>query len=223
MAKNSKSIKAIQINKASATVVLGVSLAAVVVAFSLVGCKVLLEQRAFQSRVISQQKTSLKIAKADIKEARNLSAAYNNFNEKDTNIIGGSKIGAGAQDGTNTKIILDALPSQYDFPALITSLDSLLTKRGFKAGGITGTDDTSQQDKPASATPIAVPIPFQLSASGSYNSVKDLVTALDHTILPVAFDTMQLTGTDSTLSITGTAKTYYQPAKTLNITSKVVK
>lgn len=224
MAAVAKSAKHIQIDKTNTAIVLLVSLAAVITAFSMVAIKDLLSQRAYQSRVISQQTSALKVARADIGAAKALATSYRAFNDAPTNIIGGLSQGTGPQDGFNSKIVLDSLPGQYDFPALITSLDGLLVARGFKIDILSGADDVTQTDGTAAvAAPTAIPMPFQLGVTGNYASVKDLIGVFDRSVRPFSIDTLQLTGSDSAISLVVSAKTYYQPGKVLTVTTKVVK
>ena len=223
MAVVKKSSKRIQIDKAMATIVLVVSAAAVVAAFSLVSVKALISQYSYQARVIAQQDAALRIAKKDVTVAQSLASQYKAFNDAPLNIIGGSPTGAGPQDGDNSKIILDALPSKYDFPAVISSLEKIVNDHGFKIDSLSGTDDVTQSDAAAVATPTAVEMPFQLAVTGSYTSIQDLIGVLDHSIRPISIGTMQLSGSETTIAIVISAKTYYQPAKTLTVTTKVVK
>ena len=217
-----KSSKELQIDKANASIVLFVSLAAIVMAFSLVAVKSLLSQRTYQARVITQQEAALKVAKADLEAVSKLSASYANFDSKTPNIIGGTSTGNSPQDGSNSKIVLDALPSEYDFPALVSSMEKLVTDRGFKGGAVTGTDDPALGVSASAPSPLPTEIPLSLAVTGSYNSVKDLVDVLQKSIRPIKINTMQLSGSDTGLSLSIGVKTYYQQAKNLNITTKVI-
>ena len=220
---NKKSAKQLQIDKTNATIVLVVSLAAVITAFSLVSVKAMLSQRNYQGRVISQEQTALTVATNDLKAANDLTASYTAFNDASTNIIGGTSSGTGQQDGTNSKIILDALPSEYDFPALVTSVDKLLSSRGFKVDSLSGTDDASQAAAATSTSPLPVEMPFQFGVAGSYSAVKDLVGVLERSVRPISINSMQLSSSDATVNLTVNAKTYFQPGKDLNVTTRVVK
>lgn len=223
MAVLKKSSKRVQIDKAIGTIVLVMSATAVVTAFSLVTIKALISQYSYQSRVISLEKTALKVAEADVKAAQSLSTTYKEFNSSPQNIIGGTLAGVGPQDGDNAKIILDALPSKYDFPAVISSLEKLAKERGFKIDSLSGTDDVTLADASASATPVAVDMPFQLAVTGSYASIQEFVGVLDRSIRPISVGTMQISGSDTSISVVLSGKTYYQPAKTLKVVTKVVK
>lgn len=224
MSSFSKSAKQLQIDKANAFIVIMVSIAAIVTAFSLVSVKALLSQKNYQSRVIKQQVESLTVAHNDLDAIKSLNSSYVAFNNQPINTIGGLSNGTGPQDGPNSKIILDALPSQYDFPALMTSIQKILTDRGFKIQTLSGVDDASLANAASSTSPVPVEIPFQFSVSGSYDSVKDLVAVLERSIRPISIDTLQITSSDSsTVTLTVSAKTYFQPAKNLNVKMKVIK
>ena len=217
-----KSVKQLQIDKANASIVLILSIAAVISAFSAVAIKSILSQQAYQSKVISTQNKTLKTAKADLVAAKNLSGTYEAFNNASPNILEGSSVGTGTQDGSNSKIILDALPSEYDFPALISSLQKIVGDRGFKVGSISGSDDATQADLAATSTPTPVEIPFDLAVTGSYTGVQDLVNVFDRSTRPIAIGTLLLSGSDSEITVSISAKTYFQPGKKFVITSKVV-
>ena len=223
MSRINKSSKQLQIDKANATIVIIVAVAAMITAFSLVAVKTLLSQRSYQARVISQQDKALKVAKADITSVAALSMAFTAFNATDTNLIGGNPKGTGSQDGPNSKIVLDALPSQYDFPALVSSLEKLVTSKGLKIVALSGVDDAAQANVASSTRPLPIEMPFQLTVTGPYNSVQDLIVLMERTIRPISIGNMQISGSNTNVTLTISAKTYYQPAKNLNITPKVVK
>ena len=217
-----KSGKQLQIDKANASIVLILSVAAVISAFSAVSIKSILGQQAYQSKVIAQQNKTLKTAKADLVASKNLASTYEPFNNASQNIIAGNSVGTGPQDGTNSKIILDALPSEYDFPAVISSLQKIVGDRGFKVGSISGSDDATQADLAATSTPIPVEIPFDLAVTGSYVGVQDLINVFDRSTRPIAIGTLLLSGSDSEITVSISAKTYFQPGKKFIVASKVV-
>lgn len=220
MAIGNISSKRIQINKANSTIVLVVSIASIVTAFSLMSCRALLGQRSYQSRVITEQKAALNVTEDNIKSVDTLVASYQAFNSNPENIIGGSSTGRGDNNGDNAKVVLDALPSQYDFPALVSSFEKLLKDRNFETVPL-GAD--SVEPPAATGDMSAVEIPIQLSIDGNYNATLDLLNVLDRNIRPVVIDTLTLTGGEGKTTLTVSGKTYYQPGKTLTVTKKVVK
>ena len=212
------------IDKANARIVVYVSVAAFIVIFSLVATKTLVSQAAYQNRVISKKKVAVSQLKSDIAATSQLKTAYAAFTDTPQNVIGGNSDGSGDQDGDNAKIVLDALPSSYDFPGLTTSLEKLLSNQGVNLTGITGTDDEiAQSANQTSVSPQAVPIPFTVSVTGNYTGIQNTISAFEHSIRPMQIQKLDIGGTQDQINMTVTAQTYYQPAKSLNIKKVVVK
>ncbi len=225
MAKMEISTKRLAITKANAQMVIIVAAASFVAIFCLVASHAVFSQNSYQSRVnAAKEKAHLQLKK-NLDAFNSLVASYQTFDSAHTNVIGGNAAGSGDNQGSNSKIILDALPSSYDFPALTSSLEKLLADQHFKVGGITGTDDqVNQQTNISSPTPQPVAIPFSFSVSqADYISVQQLVSTLEHSIRPIQVDSINLSGDASSMSVTVTAHTYYQPGKTVSIIQKVIK
>lgn len=216
--------KRILIDQANSRVVIITSVAAFILVFCMVATKTLISQAAYQNRVISAKKVAVKQLKDDITATDTLKQSYQTFVSANTNILGGNSQGTGPQDGDNAQIVLDALPSAYDFPALATSLDKMLSGQGLTINSITGTDDEiAQSSNTTSATPQPVAMPFEVSVTGDYGTIQKLVGQFEHSIRPFQVQKINLFGTNSSLTLDVTAQTFYQPAKTLNIGKKVIK
>lgn len=213
------------IDKTNTTVVVVTSIAAFVTIFSLVASKTFISQATYQNRVISAKNKAVSQLKSDLAASNELDTSYKAFAGQDQNIIGGNSTGTGPQDGNNAKIVLDALPSSYDFPALATTLEKLTTQiPGLAINNITGTDDeVNQSANTTSATPQPVPMPFQLSVTGDYTAIQQLVDRFEHSIRPFQVQTMNISGDQGNLTMNLTAQTFYQPAKTFNISTKEIK
>jgi hypothetical protein len=225
MAKLEMTTKHIAIDKANAQIVIIVAVTAFITIFCLVASKAVLSQNAYQSRVISAKEKAHQQLQKNIKAVSDLGVSYKAFDGTATNVIGGTATGSGDNDGSNSKIILDALPPAYDFPALTSSLEKILTDRGLKISAINGTDDQiNQQSNISSPMPQPVPIPFTFTVSdANYSSVQQLVKALQSSIRPIAIDSLDISGGTNNMSVTVTAHTYFQPAKSLKVTTKVIK
>ncbi len=226
MAAFKLSTKHIQIDKANRTILVLLSIAVFTTVFCGFICKALLSKRAYQSRVIAGKEVALKQLQANLTAVDSLNESYQKFVNSPQNIIGGSSTGTGDRDGDNARIILDALPSKYDFPALTTSLEKILSDKKFTVGSIGGTDDEVAQGTNSAAnakTTAPVPIPFTVSVTANYASIQELVTVLERSIRPIQLTTLSLTGNDTALQIDMTANTYYQPEKVLTINTKEVK
>lgn len=221
---NQTSIKRILIDKANARIVAYVSVAAFIAVFSLVATKMLIGQAAYQNKVIGVKRKAVNQLRSDIAATDQLKAAYRAFNGTTQNVIGGNPTGTGPQDGNNAKIVLDALPSSYDFPGLTTSLEALLRDQHVKLNSITGTDDElAQATNQTSSAPKPVPIPFSTITQGSYTDTQNVIAAYEKSIRPMQLLSLDISGTKGELTLSVAAQTYYQPAKSLNINKQVVR
>ncbi len=218
------STKRLQIDKANARIVAYVSVAAFILVFSLVATKTLIGQAAYQNHVIGAKKKAVAQLKSDIAATNQLKTAYQAFIGSSVNVLSGTSQGTGPKDGDNAKIILDALPSAYDFPGLTTSLETLLGQQNVKINTINGTDDEiAQSTNQTSVSPQPVAIPFTVSVEGNYQSVQNVIKAFENSIRPIQLQSLSLSGGKDKLTLNLTAQTYYQPAKSLNIKKAVVK
>jgi len=218
------STKRLQINKANARIVIIIALAAFVTTFSLVASRALLSQKSYQDRVAKEKQITLNQLKANLKAIDSLKNSYTQFMGTTQNIIGGDPKGTGDRDGDNAKIILDALPSKYDFPALTSSLEKLLIGKNFKVESLTGVDDELVQTaQTSSPNPNPIEIPFQLTVTSSYGSLSTLIQAFQLSTRPLNIKALTFSGEDSATQLIIDASTYYQPAKSLDIKTKDVK
>jgi hypothetical protein len=224
MADKSITTKRALIDKANSSLVIVAGVAAFLTVFCLVASKTLISQAAYQNRVLKAKHTAVAQLRSDITAGNQLQSSYKAFTSTTQNAIGGDPTGSGEKDGDNAKIILDALPSTYDFPALATSIEKLIGDAGVQINSITGTDDEAAQSaNTSSASPQPVPMPFQLTVDGNYQAVQTLIGEFEHSIRPFQIQTLTIAGDQSDLTLTLTAQTFYQPAKSLNISTKVVK
>ena len=185
----------------------------------------MLSQNSYQQRVIKEKEKTLKQLRENNKNVTSLVESYQSFASQPSNILGGSPSGTGAKDGDNPKIVLDALPSKYDFPGLISSIEKVLKEGGYAVDTISGTDDELAQEKAAkSNTTVPVPMPFLLSFTSNYDATKQLFTIFEHSIRPIYVNKITITAIDGGhLKTSIDANTFYQPAKELKVTKKVVK
>ena len=223
MAKKLLSKKRLQIDKANANMVIILAVAAFVTVFSILASKTLLGQRTYQSHVITKKKKALTQLKANNDAASQLVTSYKSFVASPENIIGGSTTGTSDRDGDNAKIVLDALPSVYDFPALATSIEKVLISRNYKIDSINGTDDELNQAQSNSTEIKPVEMPFDISVSGNLDTAQGILDVFQHSIRPIEVVKIGLVGSDTDLKINISAKSYFQPQKTIKITKEVVK
>lgn len=218
------SAKRQQIDKISKTMVMTLSIASFLVVFSAVACRSLLSQRAYQAKVISKKENARDQLIKNLDASNTLINAYKTFTSTSQNAIGGDPNGTGPKDGDNAKIILDALPSSYDFPGLANSLDKLLSDNNVKINSLSGSDEqVAQQTNVSSATPVAVPIPFQVGVTGNYRAIENLISVFEASIRPIKANIVKLSGNDKTLTLDFAGQTFYQPSRALQNTTEVVK
>lgn len=227
MANPKFSAKRLAIDKANANVVLAVGIAAFIVVFSLVASKALLDQRAYQAKVISKKKIALKQLKENKQEVSKLETAYKAFDESSPNALEGNPDGSGDRDGKNSRLVLDALPSKYNFPGLTTNVEKLLKDNGFVIDAISGSDDEiSQAANQTSVTPKPVDMPFSVTVKTAPNTAKSFLQLFDRSIRPMKFQKLEFKVDESNknlIKITVSAKTYFQPQKNFDVKSEVVK
>ena len=224
MARTTSFTKRSLINKANSTIVISTAVAAFVLVFSLVAGKSLAGQIGYQNKVIGVKKEALKQLEADLAARDSLKESYESFVDDNPNVLGGDPKAAGEKDGDNAKLVLDALPSKYHFPALTTSLEKVILEQNLKILGIAGTDqEADQAGNQVSPDPMPTAMPFQVQVSGSYISIQNLVDVFLRSIRPFQIQSVELSGDESSMTATISAETYYQPEKSLEIKQEAVR
>lgn len=223
MARTTSFTKRSLISKANSSMVIATSVAAFVLVFGLVAGKALLGQMSYQNKVIDAKKEALQQIEDNLKAVDSLNDSYREFVTDNPNVLGGNPDGTGPQDGDNAKLVLDALPSRYDFPALTTSLEALVTSQNLQIMSISGVDEEATQGvQQTTSEPTAIPMPFQLQVSGAYASIQSLTDVLLRSIRPFQIQSMEIAGDENSMITSITAQSFYQPEKTLTIEEEVV-
>lgn len=217
------------IDKADRRMLIFAGVAAFIFVFSMISTKSLVTELFYQNRLTIAKQTALSQLKSNLVAENSLVTSYKTFVGSTTNIIGGSSTGQGTNTGDNGQIVLDALPSKYDFPAMLTSVSNLLTTAGVKIDSITGTDDqVAQEAYQTSPNPTPIPMIFQFTVEGSYQNLESLFTTFQESTRPFQFQEVDITANtnsttnQTTLTLTATVQTFYQPEKIFNITSEVI-
>lgn len=225
MAQTQITGKRLQINKANSSMVIAVGIAAFLVTFSAIASRTLLGQRSYQARVIAKKEIARNTLNQNVENVDKLAVAYQSFVETSDNILGGNPKGNSEKDGDNAKIVLDALPSKYDFPALTTSLEKMITSNNFNLIGVTGTDDEVNQAANASnPNPTPVEMPYEVSVKvNSYASLQNLFGLFERSIRPFKTQQLVMSSDGGSIEVVATGVSYYQPAKSLEIQKEVVR
>jgi len=222
-AKTEISSKHAAIDKNNTRIVVATAVASALAVFALVGGHSMISRMAYQRRVAKQQNAAIAQLKDDLSSINTLVNQYKIFSTANPNMLGVSSDGTTGDQGSNGRIVLDGLPSQYDFPALASSIEKILAGRGLQPTGLGGKDNGTTGTQTASPNPQPQSIRFNFSVATDYQTSKNLVADFERSIRPFKVITIGLSGTNSKLSLNVTMDTYYQPIKTLNISTKEVK
>lgn len=220
-----ENLKQLQINKANSTIFAAVAIASVVTVFSLISTKTLLSQAGHHKRVLDAQHKTIQQLESNIKTANSLKTQFEVFNSGAINLIGGTNNNAatGPKDGDNARIVLNALPSQYDFPALLSSVEKIVGGNGLTSRSIGGSDESATISSEPSGNPQPVVMSFTVSGANNYAGVQNLIKDFERSIRPFDITKLTLSGPNSNMAISLTINTYFQPAKQLTVSNKEVK
>jgi hypothetical protein len=209
------------IEKANTTMLIAVGLTVFVVVFCLFATRSLLSLSFYQQKVISEKDKALDQLEENKKNVEDLRLVYTSFKEEPINVIGGAPEGTGPRDGDNVEIVLDSLPTDYNFPALSSSVEKILKDGGYSISSIGGRETPSSEE--VSSNPVPVEIPYSFAVRGTTDSVKGLVSTLERSIRPIYVRSLQIRAADTGLSAEVGFVTYYSAEKTFDTTTKVVK
>jgi Tfp pilus assembly protein PilO len=195
------------ISRANSTVFIAVTISAVIVVFCLISLRFLWQKKAYNDRVISAKTKARKQIEDNGIAIDKLSEQFPDFQHRATN---------------NDKTILHALPPAYDYAALVTSMEFLANQAGVKLDSGIGEDISASAVKEQN---VSVPqeITLNLSVSGRYENIVKYIDVIEKSIRPVIITTVDFSGGNSEIKATIMAKTYYQPARTLDVSKEVIK
>ncbi|MDX1766269.1 MAG: type 4a pilus biogenesis protein PilO [Candidatus Saccharimonadales bacterium] len=202
------------IEAAKQTVLTVVVVAAILVSVSLVTLNFLFDLSRYNARVISEKEQALSTIEDNIVAVNDLVESFKSFEE-------GPNLLASQGEKKNSSVVLDALPSQYDFPALATSMELLARRTGLVLDTFSGTDETENAEQSA-IEPTPIEMPFELVLIGKYEDVQTFMVRLQDTIRPLKVDRVELSGSDEAIKAEVGIITYYQPSVSLEIETKVV-
>ena len=207
-------------------VVLIVAVAAIVTVFCLVSAKTLFSQATYNKRVLDARRDALTQLEANTTAADQLVGQYQIFQTGTTNIIGGKNStdpGLTPPNGDNARIVLDSLPSKYDFPALISSVAKILDNNGFKNQVVEAKDESSTLNSDPTPKPELKTITLVVNGTGNYKAVKTLVKDFERSIRPFDITKVEIKGSESNMTVALTMNTYFQPALSLTLSTKEIK
>lgn len=234
-----KSLKHSIIAQTNTFIVVAVGVAVFVFVFCGFAVKTLVNQSIYQRKVITEKELARDTLILNETAAQELRQQYIAFSSQAINVLGGNPVGEGPLDGDNPRIILDALPSEYDFPALSSSIEKILTEGGFAIQSIGGSEnsllagtvpgavgDTPEEATPALTESVAVAlveIPYPISINASPTKTLELFSILQRSIRPFRVDSVSITFASGELSTSIAMTTFYQPETGMKVSTKVIK
>lgn len=223
---NKLSVKHSIITKDNKKILIATGAAAFIVTFSLVSISILYQQMNYQNRVIKAGKDQLKVATESLSGVEDLTKEYKTFDTQAQNMLNGNPDGIGDLDGKNSKIILEALPASYNYPALTTSIEKVVQLAGLEFVSMSGLDDEiAQKTNASSTTPTPIEMPFVVEVKGSYNASRAFIDALQKSIRPIQVNSISITADQNGAGVVitkVTGKSYFQPGKNLNLIEETV-
>ncbi len=196
-----------KISQANSTVFIAVTIASVLVMFSLISIRFLWQKKSYNDRVIGAKNSANSQIEKNSANLDKLASQFPELQKRATN---------------NDKTILHALPPTYDYAALVTSMEFLAQQSGVKLASGIGEDESATAIK-SQNTSVPIEVKLNLTASGSYDGIVRYVNNLEKSIRPIIVTSIDFSGNNSDLQATISAKTYYQPARTLDANKEVVK
>ena len=200
------------IESAKQTVLIAVVIASIIVSVGLVTTNFLYDLGRYNARVISEKEAALDTIEANIDSVDDLVTSFQAFEA-------GPDLLSNQGDKQNSSVVLDALPSKYDFPALATAMESLVRENGLRLESFGGQDNTTAAIQSA-AQPTPQEIPFTLVVVGSYEDVQGFMVKLQNTIQPMTVDQIKLSGSDNDIRAELSLRTFYQPSVSLDVETK---
>lgn len=190
-----------RILKANSTVFISVAIASVLVVFSAVSLRFLWERKSYNERVITAKTAARDSLQSNLDNLNNLKGQFTELDKSSS---------------TNSKIILHALPPNYDYAALASSLESLSQRANVSFSGSVGADNSANAVA-NSITSTPIEIPLSINVTGDYDKITSYIQLLETSIRPISIKSVSYSGTNSDLEASIQAVTYYQPARNLDV------
>jgi hypothetical protein len=221
-----------QIENASRSMFIWVAIASIAVSVCIVTAQFLFQKWTYNNRVLNAKYKAADQLKKNIVNSKQLQDAVNAL------VSNGDLASVKTNtDDPNTKSVLDALPSKFDATALATSFQqAILSRSGVTVEGINVPSDqgvsttatggaaaTAAGTTPSASSATPQEMKFDLTVSGSYDKIRNLLLDLERTIRPIKITSVDLNGDDANMTATVTGVTYYQPSKSASIKQEVVK
>lgn len=200
--------------------------AAIIVSICLVALQFLVRELIFNQQVINQKSATNKTLIQNKQQAELLRENINKL-LADGN-LNSLKYEAANTETTALNVILDALPVEGDVTAFANSLQAVVLPRsgvGIRELSTMAVDSGLSADIPVETNSAeALSIPFSAGFAGNYESVTKALIDMSNVIRPIDLKQMTIRAEDGgTLQVMIDGTTYYMPARSVEVTTEVVK
>ncbi len=215
-----------QIAQSNKVMFLWVAGASVIVSFALVASVFLVKQMIFQTKIIAAKAETNNTLQDNIETTPDLKR------EVEKLIANQNLTEARAKaDQNNLSVIFDALPYVADEIGFGSSLQSILLAGLGTPENITinSLSDSTAVEEGVEEAGLPIPegaqeVAFTFTITGTDKDIKEILTRFDRSIRPIQIDSLSLqAGGGNRVTATIQARTFYQPAKTLELKNKTVK
>lgn len=215
-----------QISHANRVMLLWIAGVSVVVGISVVLIIFLVQRIMFDEKVIGEKNHTASVLKKNLDKVEGLKQ---NVRVLDTNqALGSIRLN---ETKSSIQTVLDALPADPNTTALASSLQlkllngvpGVVIETLSVAPGPSGSTTTSSSSKSSSAAE-ELGFTFSVSAAkGNYDALREVLERLEKSIRPFKTDTVVVEAQGSKIVMTVSGSSYYEPAKVVELKSKVVK
>lgn len=214
-----------QISRANQLMFVWIAGVSVVVGFSVVLALFLGQKIIFGERVLAEKGKTVSTLEKNLQAAPalkdNIRALNTNENLRKTRLN---------TDDSALQSVLDALPADANSTAMAASLQKkLLTGvpdvvlESLRVDAVNDSGD-SEAEGDVATEPGSIGFTFAVSApSGSQDGLRQILQQLERSIRPFTIKTLSIESQGARVTLTASGVGYYEPAKTLNLTNKVVR
>ncbi|MFZ1458674.1 MAG: hypothetical protein WAT17_02225 [Candidatus Saccharimonadales bacterium] len=211
-----------QIQQANRVVFIWVTIAAAALAITVVMAQFMVKQFMFNNVVIGAE------VKANSTVQKNITV-YDSLKSEVAKLYSNPMLGKLKADPSDTalQVVIDAMPTEDDRVALLASLQQIIfAKSGVHVEAISFNDVAAT---PSAATPGTsassgvIAIPFTAKVTGNYDSIKQLLVDLNHSIRPIKVTSLKITGASNSMTAELEAETYFAAPDTVDLKQETKK
>lgn len=226
--KESSIRKRQQIFKANRMMFLWVAMASAVIGFALIISISLMQRIIYNQKVIGEKNKTYSTLANNNKKVSQLEDQIKTINYS-SDVL--KKLRAKDSDDP-IQVVLDALPSDSNRLALGSSLQNVLLANipgsSLESMKVESTAEAGSVKKSTATTGTvennSLDVTFTLKInSGSEDSIREMLTRLEKSIRTFKVTNVKIEYSLDKMNVTVTAKAYYEPAKVVELTEKVVK